>query len=70
MPQEAKCSRAGCSGDATMALDWRNPKIHSPERVKTWGVCDEHLEYLNEYLASRSFLLGVRRLAAANGDGA
>ncbi|SJM60622.1 hypothetical protein CZ774_10060 [Frigoribacterium sp. JB110] len=38
---------------------WRNPKIHSADRRKVWLACDEHVTYLREFLASRSFPLEV-----------
>ena len=49
------CSRAGCGSDAAWLVVWRNPRIHSPERRKTWAACDEHVDYLREYLAARDF---------------
>lgn len=53
------CSRAGCDAEATSAILWRNPKIHAADRRKTWLACDEHLGYLREFLAARSFPLDV-----------
>jgi hypothetical protein len=55
-----KCSRARCANQAAHAIDWRNPKIHSGEKFKTWAACDEHLDYLRGYLDDRGFLLEVR----------
>jgi hypothetical protein len=49
------CSRAGCSGTATTTVNWRNPRIHSMDRVKVWLACDEHAGYLRDYLAARDF---------------
>ncbi len=40
-------------------MNWRNPRIHGPERVKVWLACDEHVEYLRGYLASRGFPVAV-----------
>jgi len=57
------CSRAGCTDDAAWNVNWRNPKIHGPERVKVWLACDEHREYLSEYLAARDFPVKVTPLA-------
>lgn len=56
---EFRCSRAGCRASATAAVHWRNPRIHSPERVKTWLACDEHREFLRDYLATRGFPVAV-----------
>ncbi len=49
------CSRAGCGNAATTTVNWRNPRIHTPDRVKVWLACDEHSEYLHDYLAARDF---------------
>lgn len=48
------CSRKGCREAATMKLLWNNPKIHTPERRKTWLACSEHVAWLEDYLQSRS----------------
>jgi hypothetical protein len=53
------CSGKGCSATATCGLLWNNPKIHGPERRKVWLACDDHREYLSEYLAVRGFLKQV-----------
>lgn len=53
------CSRAGCHDPATWRIDWRNPRIHTGERFKTWLACDEHVDYLREFLAARSFPVNV-----------
>lgn len=59
------CSRAGCRDAATWRLDWRNPRIHTADRVKTWLSCDSHVEYLRDFLGARDFPLVVARLDAA-----
>ena len=56
------CSRAGCRESAVVAVNWRNPRIHSPDRVKVWLACDEHREYLRDYLAARDFPVRVTPL--------
>lgn len=59
-PAEAlECSRAGCRDRSEWAILWRNPRIHTPERRKTWLACEAHIEYLWEFLAARSFPLEV-----------
>jgi hypothetical protein len=50
------CSAKGCRSDATWALRWNNPKLHPPERRKTWLACDDHRESLGEFLSMRGFL--------------
>ncbi|SDR66160.1 hypothetical protein SAMN04489719_0157 [Agrococcus carbonis] len=52
---EARCSASGCGATAAHALHWRNPRIHSADRVKTWAACDEHRETLAAWLRSRGF---------------
>lgn len=54
-----ECSRAGCRDRADWAILWRNPKIHSADRRKTWLACEQHVQYLREFLAARSFPLEV-----------
>lgn len=58
-PGVTECSRAGCQESAAWALLWRNPKIHAEDRRKTWLACAEHVDYLREFLAARSFPLEV-----------
>ena len=58
-PATERCSRAGCSQPAVFAVHWRNPRIHSEDRVKTWLACDEHVEFLRDYLATRDFPVAV-----------
>jgi hypothetical protein len=50
-----RCSASGCGADAAWAVNWRNPRIHGPERVKVWLACDAHREHLAGYLSSRGF---------------
>lgn len=56
---EVSCSRAKCDSAATQRLEWRNPRIHEPDRIKIWLACDEHLEFLLGFLSSRDFPLRV-----------
>lgn len=51
-----RCSAKGCRADAAYGLLWNNPKLHTPERRKTWLACDEHLESLSDFLSIRGFL--------------
>jgi hypothetical protein len=60
---EATCSRAGCRASATWRIDWRNPRIHTADRTKTWIACDEHRDYLRDFLAARDFPVAVAALA-------
>ncbi|MCW2287756.1 hypothetical protein [Leucobacter luti] len=57
------CSRAGCRDEALWAIRWRNPKIHTADRRKTWLACEPHLETLREFLAARDFPLEVESVA-------
>ena len=54
-PETERCSRAGCTEPATWNVNWRNPRIHSEDRVKVWLACDEHVQYLRDYLVTRDF---------------
>jgi hypothetical protein len=58
---EARCSRAGCVAGASWQILWRNPRIHTADRRKTWLACDEHVGYLRDFLAARDFPLEVLR---------
>jgi hypothetical protein len=49
------CSRASCTAAAAWNVNWRNPRIHSIDRVKVWLACDEHRDYLRDYLGARDF---------------
>lgn len=62
-----RCSRAGCEAVATAAVNWRNPKIHAPDRVKVWLGCDEHRDYLRDFLEARNFPVTVAPLDDAAG---
>jgi hypothetical protein len=57
------CSAKGCRQLATWVLAWNNPKLHTPERRKTWLACEEHREYLSEFLNLRGFLKDTVPLA-------
>jgi hypothetical protein len=61
-PEAVVCSRAGCDEGATWVVEWRNPRIHAADRIKSWAACDEHVEYLRAFLAARDFPVAVRRL--------
>jgi hypothetical protein len=50
------CSAKGCRAPAAWQLLWNNPKIHTPERRKTWLACEEHKEALEKFLGARGFL--------------
>ena len=53
------CSAKGCRAPAVWELRWNNPKLHTPERRKTWLACDEHKQSLGDFLSARSFLREV-----------
>ncbi|WP_277959914.1 hypothetical protein [Frigoribacterium faeni] len=54
-PVGVQCSRASCRAEARHNVHWRNPKIHGIDRVKVWSACDEHVDFLREFLATRDF---------------
>lgn len=47
------CSRKACRQEAGWRLLWNNPRIHTPERRKTWLACAEHRDWLEDYLRTR-----------------
>jgi hypothetical protein len=57
------CSARSCREPATWALRWNNPKLHAPDRRKTWLACDTHREYLSEFLRVRGFLRDVAEVS-------
>lgn len=67
-PETTRCSRAGCHESALWRLDWRNPRIHTADRVKTWLACDEHVAFLRDFLAGRDFPLRVSPLSPSDSE--
>jgi len=59
-----RCSAKGCRAPAVWALRWNNPKLHTPERRKTWLACAEHRETLGNFLELRGFLREVTPFGA------
>ncbi len=51
-----RCSARGCRADAAYGLLWNNPKLHTPDRRKTWLACEEHRVSLSDFLSMRGFL--------------
>lgn len=56
------CSAKGCRAPATYAVVWRNPRLHTADRRKTWVACPEHRDTLAAFLDARGFLLDVEDL--------
>jgi len=69
-PAPLTCSRAGCRETASWRIEWRNPRIHAEDRVKVWLACDEHEEFLREFLAAREFPLRIVSVEEAEVAGA
>lgn len=53
---ELVCSARGCRAEAVWALRWNNPKMHPPERRKTWLACLQHRSHLEQFLSVRGYL--------------
>lgn len=53
------CSAKGCRAPAAWELRWNNPRLHTPDRRKTWLACPDHREQLSAFLTARSFLREV-----------
>ncbi len=68
MPDETPltCSSRGCQLEAAWALQWNNPKLHTPERRKVWLACEQHRTTLGDFLTARQFLREV--VPAAEGQ--
>ena len=62
MSDPVVCSARGCRAPASYALVWNNPKVHAPEREKTWVACEEHRQSLADFLDLRGFLRRVEAL--------
>jgi hypothetical protein len=50
------CSAKGCRAAAAYGLLWNNPKLHTPERRKTWLACENHADPLSDFLSKKGFL--------------
>jgi hypothetical protein len=57
--EAALCSARGCRAHARWALAWNNPRLHTPDRRKTWLACDDHRASLSDFLTVRGFLREV-----------
>ena len=62
------CSAKGCQNPARWALLWNNPKLHTPERRKSWLACEDHRQSLSDFLGARSFLRDVVSVSDLAGD--
>ena len=58
-PESPICSGKGCRAAAQWVLVWNNPKLHTPDRRKTWLACHQHRLSLADFLGARGFLLEV-----------
>lgn len=57
------CSARDCEADAQYTISWNNPKVHQPERRKTWLACSDHEPSLRDFLARRGFYLDTSGVA-------
>ncbi|TAL20730.1 MAG: hypothetical protein EPN99_08950 [Frankiales bacterium] len=64
MDDQVQCSAKGCRADARFVLVWNNPKVHTPDREKTWVACEDHRTPLSDHLDVRGFLRRVDPLAS------
>jgi hypothetical protein len=62
MTPDLRCSAKGCQQPAAYELLWRNPRIHTADRVKQWLACPDHRDTLADFLGRRDFPLEVRPL--------
>ena len=66
------CGAKGCRTEAVYGLLWNNPKLHMPDRLKTWLACEDHRESLSYFLSVRGFLkdtVPVSQISAPQGTG-
>ena len=66
--EQPTCSAKGCQQDAVWALLWNNPKLHTPDRRKTWLACEEHRTSLSDFLGARQFLKDVVPVSEVDPD--
>ncbi len=52
---EIICSAKGCRAHASWAVRWNNPRLHTPDRRKTWMACTDHRAHLEGFLSARGF---------------
>lgn len=57
--EQPVCSAKGCTTPADWDLLWNNPKLHTPDRRKTWLACADHKDSLSDFLGARGFLKDV-----------
>jgi hypothetical protein len=62
------CSARGCREPAVWSLLWNNPRLHTPDRRKSWLACEVHRGTLGEFLAARGFLRSVEPLPGSEAD--
>ena len=56
------CSAKGCTQAAVFDLRWNNPKLHTPDRRKSWLACADHRDSLGDFLRARGFLREIETL--------
>lgn len=54
-PAYPECSKSGCRAQAEWTINWRNPKIHTADRVKQWAACEDHRDELYDFVTARDF---------------
>ncbi|TLP97976.1 acetone carboxylase [Nesterenkonia salmonea] len=67
-PDVPPCSRKGCTAHAAWQVKWNNPKIHPPERRKVWLACDDHREWLENFLKARLFWRSTEPMNTTAGE--
>lgn len=67
MSEPLTCSAKGCRAPASWELRWNNPRLHTPDRLKTWLACPDHRDLLSDFLSARSFLREVVPLTHRDG---
>lgn len=65
-PVDLICSARGCRAQATDAVRWNNPTLHTLTRRKVWAACPDHREQLADFVRLRGFLIDVIPVAELN----
>ncbi|WP_150462456.1 acetone carboxylase [Nesterenkonia ebinurensis] len=68
-PDTPTCSRKGCAADAQWQILWNNPKIHDAQRRKIWLACDEHRNWLEDFLRARLFWRSTEPMGPTPAEG-
>ncbi|CAN5196297.1 hypothetical protein BH11ACT2_BH11ACT2_00190 [soil metagenome] len=64
-PDAPQCSRSGCRVEPVWNVNWRNPKLHTVDRVKVWVSCEQHRGFFVDYFENRGFPVSITPFGVA-----